>query len=428
MDVVQIQNDRSFFLELDQGYRLLFKMHGKRANIVAIHEDRVVEMFRNNLNKDSEIRIENLNREIHFTPETFYNADGNLKLVLPTFGRDFDRYFLANGITEKSLQDQYNLISDLLEYLQNPDYYLHFDERRFPEINLYRIAPDDIQLDEPLAALNALYKAYVADYKLENTRQSVIKSIDEKLQKLKNYLDKAREKLDGLQKESGYAHLADLIMANLHKISPHQSEVELLDFYTQQPVKIRLNPLLSPQLNAEKYYRKSRKHQVEIDQIKIQIQKKELLIDQLNIQKQEFSKAKSLKQIKKQSHLEEEVRNLPYHMVKWMDFEILIGKNAKSNEMLTFGVAGKDDLFLHARDVPGSHVIIRAKSKQNFPAPVIEKAASYAAYYSKSKGERMVSVLFTHKKYVRKAKGKPPGTVILTNEKVILASPEDFRI
>ncbi|MCK5104264.1 MAG: DUF814 domain-containing protein, partial [Cyclobacteriaceae bacterium] len=130
-----------------------------------------------------------------------------------------------------------------------------------------------------------------------------------------------------------------------------------------------------------------------------------------------------LKHLTKKTKTKPKQAERPYQIVNFMDYEILIGKNAVKNEKLTFQIAGKEDLFLHAKDTPGSHVVIKRKSNQNFPKKVIEKAASFAAFYSKNKSETLCRVLYTPKKYVRKAKGAPAGTVIVEREKVILAKP-----
>ena len=116
----------------------------------------------------------------------------------------------------------------------------------------------------------------------------------------------------------------------------------------------------------------------------------------------------------------------PYHYVQFMDHEILVGKNASKNEKLTFQIAKKEDLFLHAKDTSGSHVIIRKKSNQNFPKPVIELAASLAAYYSKSRSESFVRVLYTARKYVRKLKGGPAGSVKVDKEDMLLVPPKSL--
>ena len=131
-----------------------------------------------------------------------------------------------------------------------------------------------------------------------------------------------------------------------------------------------------------------------------------------------------MKQLKKVPIKKEIKADSPFHQVTYLDYEILVGKNANKNEMLTFKTAKKEDLFLHAKDTPGSHVIVRKRGNQNFPKTVIEKAAMFAAFYSRNKSEALCRVLYTQKKYVRKAKGAPVGAVIVEREKVILVKPE----
>ncbi len=106
-------------------------------------------------------------------------------------------------------------------------------------------------------------------------------------------------------------------------------------------------------------------------------------------------------------------------------FEILVGRNAKNNDILTQQFAYKEDLWLHARDVSGSHVIIKYQAGRNFPNSVIEKAASLAAFYSKRKTESLAPVIVTKKKYVRKTKGLQDGQVIVEKEEVVIVTPSE---
>jgi len=112
------------------------------------------------------------------------------------------------------------------------------------------------------------------------------------------------------------------------------------------------------------------------------------------------------------------------HLKLLLGYDILVGKNSKANDKLTSQYAKKNDLWLHAKGSPGSHVVIKQKPGSNFPKPVIEKAAELAAYYSKSKGESLCQVLYTESKYVRKRKGSIAGEVIVEKEKVILVEPK----
>jgi predicted ribosome quality control (RQC) complex YloA/Tae2 family protein len=114
---------------------------------------------------------------------------------------------------------------------------------------------------------------------------------------------------------------------------------------------------------------------------------------------------------------------LPYHDKEIMGYKILVGKNAKSNDLLLNTYSRKEDLWLHVKDAPGSHVIIKYQAGKPFSNELIEKAAEIAAYHSKRKSESLVPVSYTPRKFVRKRKGDPPGMAVVEKEKVILVEP-----
>jgi len=106
-------------------------------------------------------------------------------------------------------------------------------------------------------------------------------------------------------------------------------------------------------------------------------------------------------------------------------FTILIGKNSRQNEEVTFHQAAANDTWLHARGVPGAHVIIKAGGR-DIPRSTLEQAASLAAYYSQARGSTSVTVDYTLQRHVRHMKGGGPGMVLYEREKTIHAEPEDF--
>jgi predicted ribosome quality control (RQC) complex YloA/Tae2 family protein len=426
-DILQIENDRSFYLQFEGDYKLLFKMHGSRSNILLFKHGQVYEIFRNNLKKDFGLEVGSLSKHVELSREIFHKHEGDYKKIFPTFGSDFDSYFQEINYSGSTADQQFTFLDGLLKKIETPLYYLHIDDKKFPKLSLYPLAETDLVFKEPIKALNALYRSYITDYYLESEKSKLRNALLDQIRKGESYIAASLQKLNALHDTASYAHIGDLIMANLHNIPARQATVKLEDFYTQKPVSIKLNQNLSPQLNAEKYYKKARKQQIEIATLEQHINTRKQHIADIQAQIDQLAEIHSLRQLKKNPTSEEAPSNSPFHKVEFMDFEILIGKNARTNEMLTFSVAGKDDLFLHTKDAPGSHVIIRAKAKRNFPVAVIEKAAAYAAFYSKYKGESLIRVLYTQKKYVRKAKGMPAGTVIATNEKVLLVSPEEIK-
>jgi predicted ribosome quality control (RQC) complex YloA/Tae2 family protein len=114
---------------------------------------------------------------------------------------------------------------------------------------------------------------------------------------------------------------------------------------------------------------------------------------------------------------------VPLHTQSRDGFAILIGKNSRQNEEVTFHQATGNDIWLHARGVPGSHVIVKAAGR-DIPRSTIEQAARLAAYYSQSRGSTTVAVDYTQQKYVKHMKGGGPGMVIYEREKTLYAEPK----
>jgi len=115
--------------------------------------------------------------------------------------------------------------------------------------------------------------------------------------------------------------------------------------------------------------------------------------------------------------------SIPFKRFEIDGFELLVGKSAKANDELLRHYSWKDDLWFHARDVSGSHAILKHQSGREFSAPTIERAAELAAYYSKNKNEPISAVAYTSCKYVRKVKGSAPGSVSIDKENVIMVQP-----
>lgn len=427
IDVIQINQDRSFYFKLDKDFKLLFKLHGNRANVVLFQNHVVIEVFRNNLKNDFNLDLKLLPKSPDTSSENFEKEAGNYKSILPTLGKAFDPYFREKNYADLSLENQYEVFISLLEYLEHPDIYVQINDNYKPVLLLYDTKNSGDSFQDPKATLNKLFKAYISDYRLQKEKLKRNHYISQQIKKCESYIKKTREKLDKLHASESYSNIGDLIMANLHQIKMHTHEIVLTDFFSQKPVTIKLKSNLTPQLNAEKYYKKAKSQKIEIDNLQKNITAKENQILDCLAQVDKLEEVRSIKELRKTKNSETTEPDQSVHKVSYMNYEILIGKNAKKNELLTFGIGKKDDLFLHAKDSPGSHVIIRSKNNQNFPEAVIEKAASFAAFYSKCKNESLIRVLYTPKKYVRKAKNSPPGTVIVSKEKIILVSPEPIK-
>lgn len=155
-----------------------------------------------------------------------------------------------------------------------------------------------------------------------------------------------------------------------------------------------------------------------------EIEKRILALDS---QIAEVEESESMKDLKRQQKAtmkktDQEQENKRFREFKWKGYKIWVGKNSRNNDILTIKYAHKEDLWLHARGVPGSHVVLKQQGK-DFPQDIIETAAEIAAYYSKGSGSVLCPVIYTRRKYVRKPKGSEPGTVAIEREEVIMVEP-----
>ena len=149
----------------------------------------------------------------------------------------------------------------------------------------------------------------------------------------------------------------------------------------------------------------------------------DLLLGENGFDHQEIRAIKSVFRSREKEIKEEANSKYPFRVFKRNGYDIFVGRNARNNDELSFRFAHKEDLWLHAKDVAGSHVVIRQRAGQNVPLAVLEYAAQLAAFYSKRKNDTLVPVLYTPRKYVRKRKGDPPGMVVVNREDVIIVEP-----
>ena len=273
-------------------------------------------------------------------------------------------------------------------------------------------------------------------------------------QKLLNILTKLRVKRktfsDRLQQSDQaeeYRQKADLLMANLQHWKPGMQEISLPDFETEQPIAIALLPDKNAVQNAQKLYKQNQKLkrargavepllfavQAEIDYL----EQVEATISQID-KYQNPEDLQALEEIRDeligQKYLEDpgyrsrssnDTPGTNFHRYRSPSgFEVLIGRNNIQNDQLTFRVAGDYDLWFHAQEIPGSHVLLRLE-----PGTVAEEAdlqftANLAAYFSRARQSDQVPVVYTQLKHVYKPKGAKPGLVIYKHETIIWGKPQ----
>lgn len=424
----QFKNERSFALILSEERSLLFKMHGNRSNIILFRNDTAHDLFKSSLVQDEAISLSTLDREIDWTFENFVRHKDTIQSLYFTFGKLPWKYLEARGFKDLSSEQQWNALEQMISLLENPTGYYITSVGQSLVLSLLPLGSVVKELGDPIMAVSEFYYTFIQQQALQQERASLLASLRAKLEGSRSYYKKNEEKLAELSNDHNYKTWADLIMANLHVLKPGLDKVTLPGFYPPyEPVEIRLKQSLTPQKNAAAYYRKAKNQHIELSRLQKTLEDKRKEIETLDLQLQQASSAADLKALRsyiQQTGLKpqekKQMPSLPYHEFEHKDYRIWVGKNAQANDELTLKYGYKEDLWLHAKDVAGSHVLIKHQAGKNFPKDVIERAAQLAAYYSKRKNESLCPVVVTPRKFVRKRKGDPAGMVVVEREEVIL--------
>ncbi|QPA31995.1 Rqc2 family fibronectin-binding protein [Thermaerobacillus caldiproteolyticus] len=253
-------------------------------------------------------------------------------------------------------------------------------------------------------------------------------------------LNKLEQTLQEAKNAEQYRLYGELLTANLYAMKRGLQEIEVINYYDEQgrTITIPLDPQKSPSDNAQHYFQKYQKAKNSLHIVQEQIERTKQEIDYFAtlLQQLESAAPKDIEEIREELIEQGYLRARPTkHMKKQKQrkieleryvssdgTEILVGKNNKQNDYLTTKLAHKDDIWLHTKDIPGSHVVIRSKNPSE---QTIIEAAHLAAYFSKARQSSSVPVDYTRIRYVKKPSGAKPGYVIYENQQTIYVTPDE---
>lgn len=295
-------------------------------------------------------------------------------------------------------------------------------------------------------------------YYTDQLRQQLFSQLRHQLsQKLQNILGKLgskaqtfKDRLQQSDQADEYRQKADLLMAHLQNWQPGMKEIILADFETNQPMAIALQPDKNAVQNAQKLYKQHQKLkraraavepllwevQTEIDYL----EQVEAAISQID-QYQTAADLQALEEIRDELIGQKYLEALEYRSRSTTDrastnfhcyrtpsgFEVLIGRNNNQNDYLTFRVAGDYDLWFHAQEIPGSHVLLRLEPGKVPEDTDLQFTANLAAYFSRARQSDQVPVVYTRANRVYKPKGTKPGLVVYKQETIIWGQPGIIR-
>ena len=277
--------------------------------------------------------------------------------------------------------------------------------------------------------LNAYFKTTITSNVISEKKKNLLKYVDSQIKKFKKIEKNIKVDLKKNENFENYKNIGDILAANMHQIKYGIKKVTVFDFYNNQQITINLDPLLSPNDNLNFYYNKYNKGKRTIsalnsrfldiqneikyfEEIKMFIEKEndfigiEEIENELNLAN---NGNKSKNKIKLNKPKKRELLSFNYN-----GFQIFVGRNNKENEEISFFKGQPNDIWMHIKDIPGSHVLI-LRNNQELPNDVLLHAANLACEHSKAKKGDKVTVDYCERKFVKKIKNSKPGNVIYTN-------------
>lgn len=477
-DIYQHKMDRVVCIEIENLNELkelkrkilIIEIMGKHSNIILIDKEskKVIDSIKHIDSRQSSIREIFPNRDYFFIEDDKENIfDENFKLPSELRGKNtsLKKFFYSNYIGFSPMAtfeilsnaniDPDHFLNDLSEYeiKKLDETFIEFTnkikENKFnptmieengKNIEFYCFDLNVYEKKRRFETLSQLVDAFYFDNSLRdriNQKASNYKKLlNNKINRLINKYSTLEAELNDAETKEKYKIFADLLSINSYKLNKGDRKVFLENIYDDMNlVEITLDEKKSPRENIENYYKKYKKLKTAEEIIKAELPK---IKEEMEYIKQILESINIITELNELSEIEEELISLGYvkknkknkqkhEKSKPMQFEtdsgatIYVGKNNLQNENLTLKFAGKNDIFFHAQDVPGSHVILRGT---NITENDLKIASFLAGYYSAFKEEGYANVDYTEKKHVRKAKNSGLGMVYYDNYKTMFV---DFK-
>lgn len=435
--------------------KLIFEIMGKHSNII------LVDLTTNKI-IDSIKRVSiDVNRVRQLLPGKIYEYPPKQDKI----GFEIIDDTIANELEDKpkiimskiggispAIADELALRSDKFAYISNiinninnseiiPTVYL--DNKNTPKefhltpLSIFETSCEKKEFEQLSEAIEYFFDNRKSSNRIHQKSHDLVKSTENAIDKLS--LKKQRLLNDLLKAENSedFRLFGELITANIHLIKNGDTSIEVINYYDGEPVIIPLDARFTPAKNAQIYFKKYGKSKTAIKEKHVQLEETNIELeyldsvltnlinanseDDIEIIRNELVEAGIIKK-RKTNIKEKRFKSNPFKYTTSDKIDILVGRNNKENDILTFKTAENRDYWFHTKDIPGSHTILLSKGCELSEEAIFETAA-IAAYHSKARDSENVPVDYVQVKYVKKPAGAKPGMVIFTNNKTVWVNP-----
>lgn len=375
-----------------------------------------------------------------------------LEGIAPIFAREC--VFFAAGDVDAVVgnlnEQQKNRVGEILLNAKNllkngADYTLLTDENgkkkdfSFVDVKQYGSFYGAKRFTSPSKLLDEFFGAAAKQDRMKQRSHDLLKTVNNAYERISRKIELQKKELAECGQRDVFRVNGDLVNANIYRLKKGMTKCELEDFYTGEPREIALDARLTPAQNAQKYYNEYRKLDTAEKKLTELIKKggDELLyldsvLDSISRAESDWVLSEIRRELREQGYLravkgDDRPSKKISELLKFRSsegFEILVGRNNRQNDLLTLKTAKATDIWLHTKDIAGSHVIIRTNGQTPSEQTIFE-AAQLAAYHSKGRNGSGVPVDYTAVKFVKKPAGAKPGMVIFTNNKTLFITPNE---
>jgi predicted ribosome quality control (RQC) complex YloA/Tae2 family protein len=302
---------------------------------------------------------------------------------------------------------------------------------------------------KPVKSLNMAVGRMLSEYlkvtEHERVKAAVVRSLSKEIGRLQKTLRLTKDAAGERDAADRHRKFGELLIANLTRIRKGATEALVLDLYSTggKEIMIPLEPRLTPHANAEVYFKKAKKSQRRARLVEKRLEAVRSRLGELRdwlaeVQQPEVG-LKRLKEIAglfltatvrerdRQGPVDEKALRLgikPRRYTVSGGWVVLVGRSARENDVLTHRYASASDLWFHARQAQGSHVVLRrVRKKTEVSREAVVETAAIAAYHSKARTSKHVPVSYTEKRYVKRVRKGPPGLCVMLREKVVFVDP-----
>ncbi len=278
--------------------------------------------------------------------------------------------------------------------------------------------------------------------RLSQKSAGTLKVINNNLERCEKKITLHTENIKKAEDRDKYKIYGDLLTANLYQLSPGTEKVTLQNYYSENldDIEIPLKPELSPSKNAQRYYKLFTKAKATEEHSKKQLEEAleekeylETVLDSVNRASSYTDISEIRDELAEQGYISAgnpkkkraQKKSAPIKFISSDGYTILVGRNNKQNDELTIRTAYSTDMWLHTKNIPGSHTLIRTGGTGEVPDNTLVEAATIAAYYSKAQKATGVAVDYTLIKNIRKPNGSKPGFVIYETNYTVYVTPDE---